>query len=171
MKSTEKIEGTFSVPYFITIKLMILKEKIEKLAADFLEGTDKFIMNMKVSPTNLIVVTLDGDTMVTIDDCINMSRAIEHNLDREEEDFELRVTSYGADKPLIDPRQYKKHLGRELDITKTDETKVQGKLLEFTDKDILISKAKSKKKNQEDDTECRIMFDDIEEVKIILSFK
>lgn len=150
---------------------MILKEKIEKLAEEFLETTDKFVMNIKVTTGNLIIVTIDGDTLVTIDDCIQMSRFIEHSLDREEEDFELRVMSYGADSPLIHPRQYKKHIGRELDIAKTDDTALKGKLLEVTDKDILISKSKTKKNRDDGDPEVRLLFDEIKEVKIILSFK
>jgi len=150
---------------------MILKEKIEKLAAEFLETTDKFVMNIKVTSGNLIIITIDGDSLVTIEDCINMSRFIEHSLDREEEDFELRVTSYGADSPLIHPRQYKKHIDRELDITKTDDTTLKGKLLEVTDVDILISKSKTKKKIEDAETEIRVLFEEIKEVKIILSFK
>jgi len=150
---------------------MILKEKIEKLAAEFLETTDKFVMNIKVTSGNLIIITIDGDSLVTIEDCINMSRFIEHSRDREEEDFELRVTSYGADSPLIHPRQYKKHIDRELDITKTDDTTLKGKLLEVTDVDILISKSKTKKKIEDAETEIRVLFEEIKEVKIILSFK
>jgi len=150
---------------------MILKEKIEKLAEEFLENTDKFVMDLKVTSGNLIIVTIDGDTLVTIDDCIKMSRFIEHSLDREEEDFELRVMSYGADKPLINPRQYNKHIGRELDIAKTDDTALKGKLIEVTDKDILISKTKTKKKSDDGEPEIRVLFDEIKEVKIILSFK
>ncbi len=150
---------------------MILKEKIEKLAAEFLEATDKFVMNIKVTTGNLIIVTIDGDSLVTIEDCIKMSRFIENSLDREEEDFELRVTSYGADSPLKHPRQYKKHIGRELDILKSDDTTLKGKLLEVTDVDILISKSKTKNKIEDAETEIRVLFEEIKEVKIILSFK
>lgn len=150
---------------------MILKEQIEKLAADFLEETDKFVMDIKVTPGNLIIITIDGDTLVTIDDCIQLSRSIESNLDRDKEDFELRVTSYGADSALINPRQYSKHTGRALSIIKTDDTNLTGKLLEVTEKDILIAKSSTKKKNDDDHTEIRILFDEIKEAKIILSFK
>jgi ribosome maturation factor RimP len=55
---------------------------------------------------------LDGDNGVLVDDCIFISRAIEHNLDREEQDFSLEVTSCGATSPLQFPRQYNKHIGR-----------------------------------------------------------
>lgn len=150
---------------------MILKDKIEKLAADFLEDTDKFVMNIKVTAGNLIVITIDGDTLVTIDDCIQLSRSIESKLDRDEEDFELRVTSYGADSALINPRQYKKHVGRQLSVIKTDEASLTGKLLEVTENDILIMKSPAKKKNEDDQMEIRLRFEDIKEAKIILSFK
>ena len=49
-------------------------------------------------------------------DCMKVSRAIEHNLDREEEDFSLEVASAGATSPLVLPRQYTKNIGRKLKV-------------------------------------------------------
>jgi ribosome maturation factor RimP len=150
---------------------MILKDKIEALAGKFLEETDKFVMDVRVKPGNLIIVAIDGYTMVTIDDCIRLSKSIESSLDRDEEDFELRVTSYGADKPLKDPRQYGKHIGRELDITKTDGTFVKGKLLETSENEILIQESDGKKKSAGQEKNWKILHSEIKEAKIILSFK
>ena len=64
---------------------------------------------------------LDGDNGVTLQDCIDISRAIEHNLDREEQDFSLEVASGGVSAPLKLVRQYKKNIGRTLQVkTATD---------------------------------------------------
>lgn len=150
---------------------MILKEKIEQLATGFLEETDKFIMNTEVKPGNLIIVTIEGDTMVTIDDCIRLSRSIENSLDRDVEDFELRVRSYGADNPLVLPRQYKKHIGRELDITLADDNKIQGKLQTVNDNSIVILESKSGKKKTQEQTKKTVPFSEILDARIILSFK
>ncbi len=67
-----------------------------------------FLIDLDINASNKIMVTLDGDNGVTLQDCIDVSRAIEHNLDREEEDFSLEVASAGAASPLQQPRQYKK---------------------------------------------------------------
>lgn len=149
---------------------MILKDKITTLTEGFLEGTDKFIMQVDVKPGNLIIVTIDGDSLVTIDDCIKLSRSIENSLDRDAEDFELRVMSYGADNPLVKPRQYNKHIGRELDITLSDDSKLQGTLSKVTDDGIVITRKKGKKKDAAEE-ENVIKFDEIGKASIILSFK
>lgn len=150
---------------------MILKDKIESLATGFLEDTDKFIMKIDVKQGNIIIVTIDGDTLVTIEDCIQLSRSIESKLDRDEEDFELRVRSYGADSPLLLPRQYKKHIGRELIFKMKDGTSLQGKLAEVQDEQIGIIEKKGGKKKQTENNQKTLLFSDIEDARIILSFK
>ena len=97
---------------------MIEKIKILELVNQALEGTDKFLVNLKVTPDNRIYV--DGDNGVTIDDCIELSRAIESRLDRDEEDFALDVSSAGADQPLKLTRQMVKNIGREVEAMTFD---------------------------------------------------
>jgi ribosome maturation factor RimP len=150
---------------------MILKDKIETLATDFLENTDKFIMNIDVKPGNIIIVTLDGDTLVSIEDCIQLSRYIESKLDRDDEDFELRVRSYGAESPLLLPRQYKKHIGRELKFTLKDGTTLQGKLVEVQDGQIGILEKKGGKKKTVQESQKTLSHNEIEDARIVLSFK
>ena len=65
---------------------------------------------------NQIKVIIDGDNGVLVEDCMFVSRAIEHNLDREEEDFSLEVASAGAASPLTHTRQYIKNIGRTLEV-------------------------------------------------------
>ena len=99
---------------------MIEKIKVLELVNSALEGSDKFLVNLKITPDNRIFIDIDGDNGVTIDDCIEVSRAVEGNLDREEEDFELNVSSAGADMPLKLTRQYRKNVGRDLEVVTTD---------------------------------------------------
>src|SRR5690554_744927 len=82
---------------------MLNKENIEKLALERINELDKglFIVDISISPKNVIQVELDcEDGNVAILDCVSVSRNIEHNLDREEQDFELSVSSAGLDRPF-----------------------------------------------------------------------
>ena len=150
---------------------MITREKIEIFANDFLRETDLYVFEVNVKNGNLIIVTIDSDKVVTIDNCIALSRAIEKSLDRDIEDFELRVTSFGADSPLKFLRQYKKNIGRELDIKMKDDTNEKGKLIEVNRDSIIIERIFNKKKSEEIETNRILKFDDIKEARIILSFK
>ena len=59
---------------------------------------------------------IDGDENVSIEDCVSLSRHVEFSLDREEEDFALKVSSAGIDMPLKLIRQYNKYIGKNLEI-------------------------------------------------------
>ena len=96
---------------------MTFKEKVSQLLNDALEEMPSiFLIELKIEDNGKITVTLDGDNGVTLQDCIDVSRAIEHNLDREEQDFALEVASAGATSPLKFARQYKKNIGRTLQV-------------------------------------------------------
>src|SRR5699024_838368 len=79
--------------------------------------TAYYIVEIKVSSSNQIRVIIDGNEGVKIDDCVAISRAIEGQLDRDVEDYELMVSSAGLDQPLKLLKQYQKHLGREVKLT------------------------------------------------------
>jgi ribosome maturation factor RimP len=96
---------------------MTFKEKVKSLLDEGLvEYPDLFLIDLTITDTYKIIVTLDGDNGVQLQDCINISRAIEHNLDREEQDFALEVASAGVSLPLKLVRQFKKNIGRTLQI-------------------------------------------------------
>lgn len=117
----------------------MLKEKVEKLADKvFEENKSLFLISLEVNSANNIKVVIDGDEGVSVNDCIQVSRAIEHNLDREEEDFSLEVTSAGVSEPLLMPRQYKKNIGRRLKV-KTTNDKFEGDLIAADESGIKLS--------------------------------
>ncbi|MBO73037.1 MAG: ribosome assembly cofactor RimP, partial [Flavobacteriales bacterium] len=91
---------------------MIPESKIKELVQARIEGTKLFIVDINVSLSNKINVLIDGYDGVTISDCIDVSRGVEHNLDREAQDFELEVSSAGLDAPFAVSEQYKKNLGK-----------------------------------------------------------
>ena len=113
---------------------MNLRLKVETLlTAALAEYPSLFLIEFKVGADNSVRVILDGDQGVTLQDCMNVSRAIEHQLDREEEDFSLEVASAGVGAPLQSKRQYIKNIGRKLKVELTNLPPVQGTLIAADD--------------------------------------
>ncbi|MCL4167649.1 UNVERIFIED_CONTAM: hypothetical protein GTU68_058214, partial [Idotea baltica] len=107
------------------------------LETALIERSDLFLIDFSIQGDNQIKVVIDGDKGVLVEDCMFISRAIEHNLDREEQDFSLEVMSCGATEPLVNKRQYKKNLSRLLDVKTTSEH-IEGTLTEATDDTIKL---------------------------------
>ncbi|MBN1117911.1 MAG: ribosome assembly cofactor RimP [Bacteroidales bacterium] len=154
---------------------MIPIEKIQALIEDKLSEGDYFIVSLDVSSSNKIKLVVDSVKGITIEECVAFSRAIEHNLDREEEDFELEVTSPGLDHPLKVKDQYIKNVGRELDVLTTDNTKIKGLLQEVKETAIIVKeetkvKVEGKKKKQLQVIEREINFQDINKAFIVIKF-
>lgn len=146
---------------------MIDKFKVLDIVKDVLEGSDKYLVNMKITPDNRIFVDLDGDNGINIDDCIEVSRAIENSLNRDEEDFELNVSSAGADSPLKMPRQYRRHVGRELSVEPFEGAKVEGILTEAGDSQFTIKTKGSKK---EPSQELTFAYEDVKTAHVLIRF-
>lgn len=166
-------EGTNLSP-FLLLKFM-LKEKVTILLEEALkENESLFLVEFSISSDNKIRVILDGDAGVTLQDCMNVSRAIEHNLDREEEDFALEVMSAGATSPMVMPRQYRKNIGRELQV-RTKEADFEGMLTDVTTDTITIAwKAREPKPVGKGkitvQKEQQIAISEIKEAKVVLKF-
>ncbi|MFT3793534.1 ribosome assembly cofactor RimP [Flavobacterium sp.] len=112
---------------------MTFKEKVSGLLEEGLKANPSlFLIDLTITDGFKIIVTLDGDNGVTLQDCIDISRAIEHNLDREEQDFSLEVASAGLSTPLKTVRQYQKNIGRTL-IVKTNDEKIEAELTAVND--------------------------------------
>ncbi len=121
-------------------KIMTFKEKVLNLLNQGLEAKPAvFLIDLNITDSNKIIVTLDGDNGVQLQDCVDVSRAIEQNLDREELDFSLEVASVGVGSPLKMLRQYKKNVGRTLIVKLNDGTTIEAKLEEATDHNIALS--------------------------------
>ena len=146
---------------------MIEKIKILELVNEALEGSDKFLVSLKITPDNRIYVDIDGDNGVTIDDCIELSRAIESQLNRDEEDFALDVSSAGADQPLKLTRQYLKNIGREVEVVTFDGEKTVGELTAADEERIVVRTAGSKKQAPQELTFARR---DVKSVKVVIKF-
>lgn len=153
---------------------MVKKDQIAQIIEPFLEENDLFLVKFSIGKDNLINVYIDGDNGVTIDNCVKLSRNIEQSLDRETEDFELRVSSPGADEPFVNERQYKKNIGRPVRITLIDGKKKRGVLESVEAKHIKLKeeiKSKNKKQNKMTTGESiQIDMDEIAEAKVIIMF-
>lgn len=153
----------------------MLKEKVESLLGKALEEHPSlFLIDFTIGGDNTIKVVLDGDKGVTLQDCMDVSRAIEHNLDREVEDFSLEVASAGATSPLKMPRQYTKNIGRTLKV-RTDSGELEGTLVQATENNITLEwKAREPKPVGKGKVTVQkkrdIPFSEIQEAKVILKF-
>jgi ribosome maturation factor RimP len=118
---------------------MTFKEKVQKLLSEGLEEKPLvFLIDLTITDAFKIIVSVDGDNGVTLQDCIDISRAIEHNLDREEQDFSLEVASVGVGSPLKMVRQYKKNVGRVL-IVKLATVTIEAELVDANDDFITLA--------------------------------
>lgn len=118
---------------------MDFRNKVEQLLNDFLaEREDLFLIDLKISAGDDVTVILDGDNGVSLQDCLDASRAIEFNMNRDEHDFSLQVMSAGLSEPLSTPRQFRKNIGRDLDVLLNDSTKTEGELVKVDDEKITL---------------------------------
>jgi ribosome maturation factor RimP len=149
----------------------IVSELLEKGLA---EHPSLFLIDLKIAEGNKITVTLDGDHGVTLQDCIDISRAIEHNIDRDEHDFGLDVTSAGVSSPLKLKRQYVKNIGRTLRVTTADGV-TEAPLTAVNDQSITLEwEAREPKKigkgKETVQKKLDIPYDQIKEAIVIITF-
>ena len=154
---------------------MITIEKIKNLVdAKLAEGAN-FVVDISVKPGNKIIILLDNDNGVSISDCVAMSRHVEFNLDREGEDFELNVMSPGLSEPFKIVRQYKKNIGKQVDVITKENKKITGKLLSVNDDEIVLEakskeRVEGKKGKQLIINNINLTFNQIKETKVVISF-
>ncbi|WP_124978847.1 ribosome assembly cofactor RimP [Nonlabens xiamenensis] len=155
----------------------MLKERVDQLLEEaFEERPDLFLISCNIGPANDIKVVIDGDEGVKLADCMFVSRAVEHQLDRDETDFSLEVLSAGAASPLQEKRQYKKNVGRELEvISNQDQRKESGKLTQVDDNGITIEwKAREPKPIGKGKVTVQkswtVAFEDIKQAKVVIKF-
>lgn len=158
---------------------MISKNIIQALAQERIDELNKdlFIVDISISSANVIQIELESaNDNVAIKDCISVSRNVEHNLDREEQDFELHVSSAGLDKPFRVVQQYVKNIGRSVTVKPNEGTKVEGELIaanetSFTIRTTRKERLEGKKKKEIVIDDLVFNYNDVKETKIIITFK
>jgi ribosome maturation factor RimP len=115
-----------------------MKEKITNLVKEAIADNDAlFLIDLIISPDNNIKVIVDGDMGVTLSECMRISRHVEHNLDREETDFSLEVSSPDVTDPIVNIRQYNKNINRLLKV-KTNDESIEGNLIGIDENNITL---------------------------------
>lgn len=153
---------------------MIDKSKIAELVNEKLTD-DQFLVDVTVSATNVIHVMVDGDSGISINQLVEISRYVEEHLDRDAEDFELSVFSAGLTEPFKLVRQYKKNVGKEITLVLKNGQKLAGILLKADDQGIeleVVSKEKTEgsKKKELVKRIHPFPYSEIKEAKTILKF-
>ena len=152
-----------------------MRKKVTELLENVLdENPSLFLIDLSIDKDNRIRVIIDGDEGVKVEDCMMVSRGIEHNLDREEEDFSLEVLSAGVSEPLTLVRQYKNNLGRKLAV-KTTEDSLEGKLTDVDEEAITLQwKAREPKPVGKGkitvEKEAVVPYKNIVEAKVMVTF-
>lgn len=155
---------------------MEIRAQVEQLLNDFLaEREDLFLIDIKFSVTDHVRVIIDGDNGVTLQDCLDASRAIEFNMDRDEHDFSLEVMSAGLSEPISSPRQYRKNIGRSLELVMNDSSEIEGELIKVEEESITLvlkyRKPKEIGKGKMDVVEEReIPYTDIKKALVAIKF-
>ncbi len=154
---------------------MIDKETIENLVEEVLEEK-MFMVEVSVSKANFINIFVDSYEGLTIEQCIKISRHVEHTLDRDVEDFELQVSSPGLTESFKVKEQYIKNTGREIEVITNSGGKLKGILKEAREKEIVLEssvreKVEGHKKKQLIVKEHIISYDEIKTAKVVISFK
>ena len=126
---------------------MISEQNIRKILEEQPEFAEYFFVSVKVSGDNHIEILADTDKGITIDQCGEISSKLEELLDRDQEDFELEVSSPGLTEPLRVPRQYAKNIGNDVDIVLIDGQKLEGTLTAADSDGVTIKQTITEKVN------------------------
>ncbi len=157
-------------------KIMSFKETVKVLLDEALsQKPSMFLIDLVVTEDNKISITLDDDNGVNLQDCIVISRAIEHELDKDELEYSIDVASAGVSTPLNLIRQYKKNVSRNLRVTTNELEKIEAKLVAADDEKITlewqsrepkkIGKGKETVNNKKE-----IAYTEIKEAIVLISF-
>lgn len=118
---------------------MIAKSKVIEIVNQWLEGKEYFLVDVIVTNDDRIVVEIDHADGVWIEDCVELSRFIEANLNRDEEDYELEVGSAGIGQPFKVLQQYVNHIGKEVEVLACDGKKYRGVLARAEAEDFAVT--------------------------------
>lgn len=155
---------------------MINKSVVEDLVNRWLEGKDYFLVDVEISPADKIVVEIDHADGVWIEDCVQLSRFIEENLSRDEEDYELEVGSAGLGQPFKVPQQYVNFIGKDVEVLTADGKKLRGVLKVVDGRDFTVTveekiKPEGKKRPVLTPVDKFFNMDEVKYTKYLISFK
>lgn len=154
---------------------MIDKEQLKQFIEARLEGSDYFLVDVKVMPGNEISVEIDSDHPVDVEECEKLSREIEAEFDRDKEDYTLEVGSAGLTSPFKIKRQYEKYIGQEVEVLPKNGKKITGLLRKVGENGFtILSQEKVKKEDSKrpviEEVEHSFNYDEVKYTKYLLKF-
>jgi ribosome maturation factor RimP len=150
---------------------MIEKNKIEDVTRNLIAGSDIFLVSVKVSGSNKIFINVDKNSGITIDECATLHRSIEQCFDRDEEDYELQVSSPGLDSPFVVIEQYIKNEGKKVEVVDNDGKKYTGLLKNVSTGGFELEAEIKLKGKPKETVVLSFNFDQVKYVKIVLTIK
>ena len=155
---------------------MIDKNIVRRLVDEWLEGKEYFLVDIQISPDSKVVVEIDHADGVWIEDCVELSKFIEENLSRDEEDYELEVGSAGLGQPFKVPQQYINFIGKEVEVLDHDGRKVSGVLKSVDGNKFVVSvnekvHVEGKKRPGKMDVDHEYDMNEVKYTKYLISFK
>ena len=155
---------------------MIDKNIVRRLVDEWLEGKEYFLVDIQISPDSKVVVEIDHADGVWIEDCVELSKFIEENLSRDEEDYELEVGSAGLGQPFKVPQQYINFIGKEVEVLDHDGRKVSGILKSVDGNKFIVSvnekvHVEGKKRPVKMDVDHEYDMNEVKYTKYLISFK
>ena len=150
---------------------MIEKNKIEDVVKSLIAGSDIFLVSIKVNGSNKIVIHIDKNAGITIDECVTIHRGVEQHFNRDEEDYELQVSSPGLDSPFMVVEQYFKNEGKKVEVLDNEGKKYTGLLKNVTSGGFELETELKAKGKPKETVELSFNFDQIKYVKTVLTIK
>lgn len=155
---------------------MVSKDVVSQVVEEYLQERDLYLVDLKITPDSRVLIEIDTFEGVSIDDCIGLNRYIESKIDRDLEDYELEVSSAGLTEPFKVIQQYRKNIGKEVEVLTIEGKKIAGILTAVEDeqcvltieKQIKLEGAKRKTTIQE---ELLLSYKNIKTTKLIIRFK
>lgn len=154
---------------------MLSKENIETTVKEAIQDTNTFLVEVKMTSDNKIFVYADTPNGMPIEECVRISKFIEAAYDRDEEDYELQVSSPGIDQPFKVIEQYQKHLEKEVRIVLKDGSTFDGTITGVAEEKVTLKweekiKVPGQKKKEVKEEIEKIKIDDIASAKPIINF-
>ena len=151
---------------------MISKNKIKEVVEFKIKELGAYLVDIKVTSSNVITIYIDSLEGILVDDCLEVSKYVEENFDREIQDYELTVCSAGLDRPFMVNEQYQKNIGKEVRVLLKNGTRKKGVILSY-DNELLLEVLKKKKSNRKEYKIEKIIIpkDEIKETRVKINFK
>jgi ribosome maturation factor RimP len=166
-------QGTGTFPALFSMVNETIKAVESMVQALLAEEPGYFLVEVRIKPTNNVKVFLDGDNGIPIEKCVQVNRALYKQLEASGffpgDDFSLEVSSPGLDEPLKLLRQYKKNIGRKVELLLQDGSKKEGRLLEVGEDGIIVEETRGKNRKKEV-VNNTFLFDNIKTTKIQVVF-